>query len=262
MKIYLDIILIINSLFDFLILFGVKTLLKEKASIKRLILGSIIGNMTLILLFISINKITLFIYKLLVSCIIIIVSFGKNNFIKDIIYFYLISIILGGSIYLINNNFSYVNNGLLFINNGYILNILIIIILFPIIIYLYVKEHKEYKNIYNYIYNVFIYINNNKYNLKGMIDTGNELIDPYKKRKIIIINNNIKINTNNLSYIYVPYKALNTSGIIKCFKTDYIMINNKKINNILIGISNDNIYLNNVDCILPNIIREEIWLNY
>ena len=89
-----------------------------------------------------------------------------------------------------------------------------------------------------------------------MLDTGNNLKDPYTKKNIIILNNNIKINKNR--FIYVPYKALNTSGIIKCFKPDRIIINNKIFNNCLVGISKDKLNISDIDCILPNDLKEDL----
>ena len=258
MKIYLDLVFFLNFFFDFLILFGVRIVLKEHTSLKRLLLGSFVGSLTIFTLFINFNTISLLIYKIILSIFIIIVTFGKKNFLKNFLYFYLISIILGGSLYLLNISFSYNNKGVLFFNNGFKLNIILIIVVSPIIIYLYFIENKNYKNTYSNIYNIKIYFNNSLYNLRGMIDTGNELCDPYKKRNIIIINKNVKLNTNNKKIIYVPYKALNTNGVIKCYKPDEVIIGDKLFNNSLIGISNDFIELNSVDCILPNKFKEDL----
>ena len=62
------------------------------------------------------------------------------------------------------------------------------IILSPIIIYYYVKEYRKYKNTVGNCYDVEFCINKKKYNLKGYLDTGNTLIDPYKKRGVILLN--------------------------------------------------------------------------
>ena len=100
MRIYLEYIILLNFLLDFMILYGTKRLLNINTKIYRLILGSILGSITSIILFISINTIQLLILKLILSVLIIIVSFGNKNIINNILYFYLISIIIGGIIYL------------------------------------------------------------------------------------------------------------------------------------------------------------------
>lgn len=256
MKIYLDLVFLLNFFFDFLLLYGTSRVLKEIVSLKRLILGSVVASLSILLLFIRLNTVTLFMIKLGISIIIILVTFGRRKFIKNISYFYLLSIILGGSLYLINISFTYKNQGILFINNGLSINFILLIIVSPIIIFCYVREHILYKNTYGNIYEVLIIVGKCKYKLSGMIDTGNQLKDPYKGRCVILINKNINILGKEL--IYVPYKALNTTGVIKCYKVDEVVIDERKFHNCLIGISKDKFNLDDADCILPNIFKEEL----
>ena len=232
---YIELIIILNFLLDFMILYGTKKILKINRSIKYLILGSIMGSITTIFLFIKISMISLIIIKIILSIIIIIISFGFKNIIRNIIYFYLISIILGGSIYLLD-----------------IRNIYLLIFISPIIIYFIIKESRNYKNKYSNIYEVNIYIKNEIYHLEGFIDTGNRLLSPIKKESIILVNLNIKTN----KVLYIPYKALNSSGVIPCIRPDKIIINNKEINNCLIGLSKDKFYIDGLSCILPNKLKE------
>jgi len=238
-KIYLDLILIINFIIDYLLLYGTKKILKNKTSIKRILLGSIIGSISSLLMIYQNN----IIIKILLSILIIIITFGINNIIKNTTYFYLLSIILGGTLYLFDLNI-------------YKLNYQILLLISPILIYLYIKENIKYKNIYLNNYIVEIYINNKLYKLEGMIDTGNELKDPYKKRSIILVN--INLDYRQFKYLFVPFNALNTQGIIPCIKPDKIIINNKIFTNYLIGLSKDKFHLNGVECILPNTIKEEL----
>ena len=239
MKIYLDLILIINFIIDYLLLYGTKKILKNKTSIKRILLGSIIGSISSLLMIYQNN----IIIKILLSILIIIITFGIKNIIKNTTYFYLLSIILGGTLYLFDLNI-------------YKLNYQILLIISPILIYLYIKENIKYKNIYLNNYIVEIYINNKLYKLEGMIDTGNELKDPYKKRSIILVN--INLDYRKFKFLFVPFNALNTQGIIPCIKPDKIIINNKIFTNYLIGLSKDKFHLNGVECILPNTIKEEL----
>ena len=238
MKIYFEFIIFINFLLDFLILYGTKRLLKKYVKIKRLILGSLFGSLTTVFLFINISKIVLFIIKIIISIIIIIIAFGKEDFKNSILYFYIISIILGGTIYLFN------------IKNY--IEIIILIFGSPLIIYIITKELINYKNIYSNKYNVTIYIKNKKYNLEGFIDTGNKLTSPIKKLPVILVN--LKINSNKI--LYVPYKALNTEGIIPCIKPDKVIIEKKEFKNCLIGLAKEKFEINGLNCILPNKFKE------
>ena len=170
------------------------------------------------------------------------VSFGFSNIIKNIFYFYLISIILGGVIYLFD------------FNSSFYTNFILLIILTPIIIYIVVREFTNYKLNISDKYLVSIIYNNKTYKLEGFIDTGNKLESPISKKSVILVN--LKINCKEL--IYIPYRALNTSGVIPCIKPDKVIINNKSINNCLVGLSKDKFHLDGCDCILPNKIKEDL----
>ena len=245
MKIYIEYIFLLNFLLDFMILFGTKRLLNINTKIIRIILGSLLGSLTTFILYIDITTIELLILKLLLSILIILISFGKRNLFNNLFYFYLISIIIGGIIYLFD---------LLKYQEFYYL---LLIILFPCIITIFIKEFKNYHITLKNKYNVVLIINKKKYELSGFIDTGNTLKDPITKKNIILVNLNIKYK----NVIYVPYKALNTSGIIPCLKPDKIIIDKKEINNCLIGLSKDKFEINNLNCILPNKLKEELCLN-
>ena len=76
----------------------------------------------------------------------------------------------------------------------------------------------------------------------------------YKNTGVILVN--LKINSNKL--IYIPYKALNTQGIIPCIKPDKVLINEYEVNNCLIGLAKDKFNIGDCNCILPNSIKEDL----
>ena len=76
-------------------------------------------------------------------------------------------------------------------------------------------------------------------------------------QKVILINRKIlNADLKNKSPIFVRYNALNTSGIIECFKPEKVQINNNIIPDILLGISDNEFKMENIDCILNNQIKE------
>lgn len=257
MKIYLDVIFFLNFFFDFILLFATKYILKEKVKFYRLLLGSLLGAFSLLFLFLKINSFQLFILKIMISMGMILVTFGGKNFYKNYLYFYIISIFLGGFVYLLNVSFSYKNKGVIFFSNGLSINFLLILILSPVIIYLYIKEMKSYKNNISNIFLVDIMIGQKKYQLRGYLDTGNTLEDPYQKRSVILLDLK-KMKLEKEKIIYVPYKTISDTGVIKCYQTDSVVINQKEFKNILIGDIKNKFHLENSDCILPNKIKEDL----
>lgn len=246
MTIYIDLVFIINFILDFYILSGVKFLLKLKTKFLRIILGSLVGSISLFILFFKLSTLELNILKIILSVLMILVTFGKKDFLRNFFYLYVVSIVLGGTIYLINDSLDYKVNNFLFLENGYSINIIILIIISPIIIYLYVKEFLKLKKLINTTFNITIKFKNKELNLQGFLDTGNKLIDPYFHRPIILVNKKY-ISLKGRKIIYVPFNSLNNNGLLKCITCEYILIEERKVNNVLIGISENNL---GVDCIL------------
>ncbi len=259
MKLYLDLIFLKNIWFDFLLLLSVSILLKRNIKLKRIILGSIIGGITFFILFINMNAITLLLFKIIVSILMIITTFSFKN-IKytfiNISYFYLTSIILGGGMYLLNDLFSYSNKGLIFYKNGQGTNYIFLLILSPIIIFFYVKNSLKLKNEYSNYHKVDLLYKGKLYHLTGFLDTGNHLKDPFKKRGIILVN--LKLDYNLENVIYTPYHSLNNTSILKCLKIDKLYIDSIEFKNYLIGLATSNFKIDGVDCILHSSMKGKL----
>lgn len=249
MKIYLDLVLFTNGMFDFFLLFGVNYLLKRNAKLHRIILGSLVGALSIFFLFIKINTLTLFILKVFISIIMILITFKYQSisyFIKNFLYLYILSIFLGGFLYFINSSFSYKQEGLIFFNNGFSLNIIIILIISPLIIYFYVKEHSFIKNNNTYYKKVSFTIFNQNYCFNAYIDTGNKL-KYYGSSVILVYLKDFNYETN----IYIPYETIKDTGLLKGYRVD-IYIDDKLYKNKLIGITNKSFSISNVKVILPD----------
>ena len=244
MKIYLDIYFLINYLFDFISLLTVSIILKRKTKIYRLIIGALIGSISMITLFIRMNSISLLFLKIILSIIIILATFSykdRRYFFNNIYYFYIIEIILGGFIYLLKNNIS--NNIIFYI----LLGILFIVI--------FIKNIRNIKTNYNKYLNIKFNLNDKTYSLNAFLDTGNKIIDPILKLPVIIVNKDlININGNYL----VPYKTIDKESVLECMLCNNLYINNKFVNKkFLIGLSN-NITIDGVDCIFNERLMEGI----
>lgn len=254
MKIYLDLVFLLNFGFDFMLLLSVSILLKRRASIKRLLLGSFIGASTIFCLFIKINSLELFLIKFIVSVIMVLISFSYKNVnytFKNILYLYITSIVLGGFLYYLNIEFSYKHDGLIFYHDGLSINFVILVLSSPIILYNYVKQEKEKHEKLEYYYKVNITLNNKQYRLTGYLDTGNILEDPYFHKPIIVINPNIIKDNAITKNIYVPISTASSNSLMKCFYVDKIEIEGFKTKkHVLVGISPEKIKFDGIDVLL------------
>lgn len=258
MKIYLDLVMLLNFSIDFILLLSVSIILKRKVKIYRILLGSFVGGLSILLLFFNINDITLFILKIIISILMCLITFKFNNIkytLVNLLYLYMSSIILGGFLYLLNIEFSYKHVGIIFINNGLSINFIFLLITSPIILYIYIKQTKNFRSTYSNYYNIKIFKNNKAYDYIGFIDTGNTLTDPLTKKAVILIDKR-KILFNIKEFRMIPYMGVNGVNLIKVIKIDKLVFNNKSYKNILLGLM-DNISLDGVDVILNKKLLEE-----
>lgn len=249
MTVYIDLVCIINFIYDFLILLTVSFTLKRNRKIYYYILSSLIGVLSIFLLFLKINNIVLFLLKILISIIMVIVAFGYKSIkytISNVIYFYMTSIILAGFLYLIKGNSSNIN-----------LNYIVLLIIGPIILFIYYKSNKKLKNTYSDYYKIKIVFDNIEYNLVSFYDNGNNLKDPISRKSIIIVENSRLEKIYNIrSPVYVPVITVKGTHLMKCFKPSYIILNDKKIYNYLIGESSIK-FSDGVECLLNKSLKED-----
>lgn len=241
MVVYVDIIVLINFLIDLLLIVSLSFLLKIKTSMLRILLSALFGSFSTIFLFSIHNNILLMVYKFLTSILLVIIAFKYENFnyFKDnLVYLYILSIILGGGIYLLNNSISFNNKGLMFEHNGIEINLILLLFISPIILYKYIKSERNYKLTYSNYYDVDIYYSDKKISGTGFLDTGNKLKDPYFHKPIILVNSSLikdKVKT-----FLVPYYTVNNKDLLEVFSPKIIYVNKKKIKNVLVGLSDVN----------------------
>lgn len=242
MKVYIDLIILINFFYDFLIISATSTLLKRNVTLKRIILSSILGEISIVTLFISFDKLVLILFKVLLSICMVYISFGRKKFLENIFYFYVITIILGGSSYLLGGD-------------EYVINVILLMLISPIIITLYIKSIREYKSKIDCLYDVILIEGASTYKFNGYLDTGNKLIDPITKLPVIMINKDLNIESKKK--FLVPYKVINNESILECIKVDKVLVDGKCIN-VLLGLCEKSIFKDNVDVILNDSLREMI----
>ena len=261
MKVYLDLIFFINFMFDLLLLMTVSIECKIFSKKRRLVFASFLGSLSTFLLFLPLNNLSLFLFKVIVSIVMIFTGFkitSKELFINLMKSLYGNSIILGGLIYFLNNQFSYEQRGFIFIHDGTSINLIIILISSPIIFYLYHKIYWEEKKKRELLHKVSIKCKNEIINTLGFLDTGNNIKDPYKKRGILLISpKEFKLDLEEA--ILVPFKTVDNKGLLRCIEIDKLIIDDNLITGkYLLGVSPKNIEINGASIILPNMIEEEL----
>lgn len=260
MKIYVDIIFLINFTYDFLILSSVNIVLRRSVKTKKILLGSIIGSISSFSIFIKpLNNIYI---TVLISILMILITFNYKDIIyfkNNILYFYMISVILGGTLYMINlkfNNFYNIND---IYNRKILINFIGLIVTSFFVYFLYLYTYKNNKVNHQNYYSLKYSLNNCIHEITAFYDSGNLLKDPYKGRPIILIDKKLlTCDIKNKSPIYVPCNMINNSILIKCYKPDLLIINNHLINNCLIGLWNNNNFYDDINAVISGYIGDKI----
>ncbi len=248
MKVYLDLIMILNFFIDFLLLCTVNTLLKRNVSIYKIIAGAFIGGCSTILLFLKVTNIILLLFKFIISLIMVLITFQYNSFIytcKNLIYLYSSSIILGGFLYFLDLQTNYTDLSL---------NLMVLVIFCPFILYIYIRQGMWLKTNYSNYFKVVLKHNNTEYQLNAFLDTGNKLTDIYTNKPVILIDKNIDLD----KYFFIPYQGINQNGLIKCFKAQSLEVNKKIYKNVIIGILEHKIKIDGINCLLNYKLKEDL----
>ena len=251
--VYVDLLVIENLFINYVILYGVGTILNRFTRFPKILFASAIGNIPLIFLFCDINNYFMNVITFIFAIIMSLISFSYKDIIytiKNIVYMYLISIFLAGCMYLVNTNF-------LPNVNSYLVNVVILVISSPIITYVYIKSIDKIKlNSSNY-YLVDIYFKDKpKITVNAFLDTGNKLIDPYSKKAIILVSKDKIDKLDNP--LLVPYNTISEHGLLECYSVIKIYIHKVGYRSkVLIGLIDEG-GIEGADCILNSKLLERV----
>ena len=178
--------------------------------------------------------------------------------IQNMTYFYMTSVVLGGFLYFLNLEFSESQMGLVFTYQNYSIPYLVLVIISPVMLYIYYKERKEIHH-YEQFYSVIItFLDGTQKTFHSYLDTGNKLKDPITKKYIVLIKEQLLPKIDSHTLLYVPYHSLNHTGIIRCLRIESLELNEKKSKNYLVGISEGDLLRDGVECVLNSYCLEEL----
>ena len=197
---YLDIIWLLNFLFDSLLLYLTAIILKRDIVLWRILIGGFIGSSIIILSITPYNATFSHPFmKLVFSITMVLAVFGYKRFkffLSGLMTFYLTTFLIGGSLIGIHYFIQFDMNlsTSLFLANvkgfGDPISWLFVVLGFPLAWHFSRKnfERIEVTKIqYDQLVVVEIQFEENRYTLKGLVDSGNQLYDPITKLPVMFV---------------------------------------------------------------------------
>ncbi|MEK6453986.1 sigma-E processing peptidase SpoIIGA [Caldifermentibacillus hisashii] len=200
MTLYLDIIWLLNFLFDSMLLSLTGVILKRKIRKRKIFFGGLIGSIIVFAPFIT-NAALFFspLFKIAISVLMVWIAFGFKRmrfFFTNLSAFYLLTFAIGGALIGLHYLFSFQYNAAnaLFLTNirgfGDPISWLFVIIGFPILYFFSKDTFDKWETVkieYENLVDVEISINNQTKQLRGLVDSGNQLYDPLTKKPVLIV---------------------------------------------------------------------------
>ena len=257
--IYVDVLVAINLVVDYFLLFGAAKIAGAEFVRIRGLGASAIGALySMIILFPVKSTVIIVLSRLLISALMIFLCFGKRSageFIRLLVIFYICSFIFSGFITAVNriseNNVFLVKNGAFYFEISaveIVISAAAACVVADILRRLFRHGEPEGKCF------VKLYHNGKHIVLKGFTDTGNTMTDPFSGNPVaicrgkdiseIVPEDMLKAEENfdlSTEMRFLPYRTVSGSSVIPVFKPEKleILMNGTKYEaeNVLVGLS-------------------------
>lgn len=238
----------LNLIINYFILLSTCKFLHRKKSAVRLLLGAAAGSVcSLIILLPPMNELLNFFVKLIVSCLICLIAFkfgSIKEFLKNTAAFYLFSFLFCGVMLAIWFTFTpkgmVINNSTVYFNISPLCLIISSLITYFIVgLICRITGRKKPKELY---YDVIIECGSRRAKIKGKLDTGCSLVEPFSGSPVIICSKGLikdilpegvleydvcrtySCSPMNSGVRVAPFETISGAGLLPCFKPDRIFI--------------------------------------
>lgn len=200
MTLYIDVIWFMNLCIDYLLLALTAIVLKRRFQHVRMILAAFFASLIVFFLFTS--AASLFYQpwmKLLYSAVIVFIAFGFKRlsfYLQGLLMFYFVTFMTGGGLFALHYFWQTdldILQGMTATNRGYFgsgISWVFVLIGFPLIWWFSKKRFEtiEWKQVqYDQLVDVDITVAGYTFRTRGLIDSGNQLVEPLTKKPVMII---------------------------------------------------------------------------
>ncbi len=256
LTVYLDILLLINTIVNYYLLKITMSALKLTADLKRLLVSSFTGALFSCAVLVEMNNIYAFFLRIISVIVCAYLAFGFINtrsFIKNTFALIGTNLLYTGFIYnfLGESSFTYINNYFCYIHINPVLFVSLVCVIYFV---MWAKElvlagkHKDY------IYEFTIWFDGRSKQFKSFYDTGFNIKDIIGGKAVMLCaaeDLNEVLLPGEISAIYsflkgemdkgvytpVFYSDITGQGMLPCIKPDKVIYKNKEIKNTVIAVT-------------------------
>ena len=238
---YVDILVILNTLVNYFILLAIRKITHSYTKRWRIALGAFVGGLSSLLLFLEHLNIIMKLLKILSGVLMIAVTFEIKpikQFVKKLFFLFAITFLFGGVTYAI---YIFFDKDILIYSNGIIyfdvdMTFLVICSVISYFVITLITKYTDKKSSKNKEYYITIENNGKGVSCTGLMDTGNNLREPFSDYPVIIVDKSIfnQLYTSETTRI-IPVSTVNGESIIKAFKPQNVIIGDFVTDKVYIG---------------------------
>lgn len=234
MVVYVDVLLFINAVINYAVLATADRLLKRDVRLYRLLLGSFIGALFSLAIFLDPDsRILLFLLKVVSSAVLTLIAFGWKSgkeYLRAAAVTVAASLLYCGLFILFYQIFKPPN--MLIVNDVVYLQVNPLMLLgLTALIYLVLLLLSRLlrERIKSTVVSLSFTVDDREYACVGKIDTGCSLVEPFSSAPVIIADKNVLTIDERLPHRIIPYTAVGGSSFLSAVRAGKVEIDRKSI---------------------------------
>ena len=242
--VYVDILIILNTLVNYFILLAIRRITHSYTKRWRIALGAFVGGISSLLLFFEYLNFIMTLFKVFSGVLMIAVTFDIKpwkQFIKKMFFLFAITFLFGGVTYAI---YIFFDKDILLYSNGIIyfdvdMTFLVICSVISYCVITLIAKFTDKKATKNKEYYVTIENNGKSVSCIALMDTGNNLREPFSNYPVIMADKSVfnQLYTEETIRL-IPVSTVNGESIVKSFRPQKITIGNIVTDKVYVGESN------------------------
>ena len=239
--VYVDVLIVLNTLVNYFILLGVRKITRAYTVRWRIALGALSAGFSSLLIFIEDLGVIMTLLKILTAILTTAITFGtkpSKSFFKRLFLLFAITFIFGGfvlAVYIFfDKDIMIYSNGIVYFDVSMTFLVICAVISYLIITIISKIMDKKAPESKEYI----VTIQNNGINItcNALMDTGNNLCDPFSGYPVIMVDKGVFIQLFNKDKIrLIPISTVNGDSLIRAFRPEKVAINNFSTDKVYIG---------------------------